>query len=118
MNATMDIRRTRDIPGLISCGVFVLLVVGCGALAVWGYLSGPEGHPSNAVIAIFLISYATTFISPAGAVIGIAGLAIWYRKNRTLSAVPSLVGSAANSVIFTCGASFYFLSSTRLAGLA
>lgn len=105
----MDVRRTGDIPGLVSCGILALVLVAGGALAIWGYLSGPGGHPSNGVIAFIYIVLAATFVAPAGAVIGFAGLAIRYGRSLTYSAAPSLVGSAVNSVIFAAGASYYFM---------
>lgn len=107
----MGDRTTRDIPGLVSCGIFALLLVGSGALAVWGHLSGPGGHPSNDMIAFLTIVLAGTFVAPVGAILGFAGLAMRYRQTGTLLAVPSLVGAAANSIVFAAAAYIYFVHS-------
>lgn len=110
----MSTRRTRDTLGLCSCGVLALLIAGSGALALWGYLSGPGGHPSNGVVALIWIVLAATFVAPAGAIIGFAGLIIRRKWIPTLSAKPLLVGSVGNSVVFAVGLYAYVLLFHRL----
>jgi len=99
----MHVAKTKDNFGLASCGVLALVIAASGALALWGYLSGPGGHPSNDVIANIWIVLIATFVAPAGAVVGVIGLATRHRRHRTLSAVPSFVGIVGNFVIFAGG---------------
>lgn len=103
----MNTRIRKNIFGFASCGLLALLLVGSGLLAVWGYLSGPGGHPSNGVLAVIWIVLAATFVAPAGAIIGIIGLIIRRRWTPTLSAKPLLVGSVGNSVVFAVGLYWY-----------
>ncbi len=103
----MKTLKGKDILGPISTTILSLLILIGLFLFIGGRLSGPGGHPSNDIIATVLIIFMAAFIAPLGAVIGLAGSVLQYKRFRNFRAVLSNVGFLFNSAIFFVGLFFY-----------